>query len=256
MTTNSVRGDMAELRGESRPDARWRQVQEALRRLLESGGLSPGTSLPSERELCQRFGFSRITIRKAVDGLVAEGLIQRRHGAGTFVSRTPPPAAGERVEKSFASLSSFSEDMTARGRQPASHLLTAEEGTVMPEEALALSLSPGSKVWRFRRVRSASGESMALEHAVIPGWGLPGLEAVGSSLYAALERAGNRPVRALQRVRAVSFSPEQASLLGVAPGDPALMIERRGFLPDGRLIELTTSWYRGDAYDLVAELGG
>lgn len=239
-----------------RPEPRWWQVQQALRRTLKSGDLGPGASLPSERELCQRFGFSRITIRKAVDGLVTEGLLQRRHGAGTFVSRTPPPAAGQRVEKSFALLSSFSEDMTSRGRVPESHLLTREEGNVTPEEALALALSPGSKVWRFRRVRSASGESMALEHAVVPGWGLPGLEAVDSSLYAALERAGNRPVRALQRVRAVGFTADQAALLGVAPGDPALMIERRGFLPDGRLIELTTSWYRGDAYDLVAELGG
>lgn len=235
---------------------RWQQVQQALRRALYGGQLHPGTALPSERELCEIFGYSRITIRKAIDGMVKEGLLQRRHGAGTFISPSLPPLAGERVEKSFSVLSSFSEDMAARGRSPQSRWLAHEEGMVTPEEALALSLSPGAKVWRLRRVRYASGESMALEHAVIPGWGLPGPSAIGDSLYAALEAAGHRPVRALQRVRAVGFDANQAALIGVAPGDPALMIERRGFLPDGRAIELTTSWYRGDAYDLVAELGG
>jgi GntR family transcriptional regulator len=83
---------------------------------------------------------------------------------------------------------------------------------------------------------------------------LPGLEAVGASLYTALEAAGHRPVRALQRLRAVLFDAEQAKLLHVEAGAPGLFIERRGFLEDGRAIEMTHSWYRGDAYDFVAEL--
>ena len=62
----------------------------------------------AERELADEFGVSRITVRKALDGLVADGLLTRRQGAGTFVSG--------RVEKNFAKLTSFSEDMTARGR--------------------------------------------------------------------------------------------------------------------------------------------
>jgi GntR family transcriptional regulator len=80
------------------------------------------------------------------------------------------------------------------------------------------------------------------------------LEAVEHSLYAALERVGNRPTRALQRLRAVAFTAEQADPLHVAPGDAGLLIERRGFLKDGRASEFTLSYYRGDAYDLVAEL--
>ena len=70
----------------------------------------------------------------------------------------------------------------------------------------------------------------------------------------ALEATGNRPVRALQRLRAALCDAERAALLGVEVGAPVLYIERRGFLADGRVIEATTSWYRGDAYDFVAEL--
>ena len=74
------------------------------------------------------------------------------------------------------------------------------------------------------------------------------------SLYEALNAAGTRPVRALQRLRAVLFDEQKAKLMGVEPGAPGLLIERRGFLEDGRAVEMTQSWYRGDAYDFVAEL--
>jgi GntR family transcriptional regulator len=95
---------------------------------------------------------------------------------------------------------------------------------------------------------------MALEYATVPAFALASPEAVESSLYEALEQTGYRPTRALQRLRAVLFTPEEAELLSVRPGDPGLLIERRGFLPDGRIVEVTRSWYRGDAYDFVAEL--
>ena len=88
----------------------------------------------------------------------------------------------------------------------------------------------------------------------MPGFCLDSKEDVETSLYEALERHGHRPVRALQRLRAVSFAEEQARLLGVAEGAPGLLIERRGFLRDGRAVEFTQSYYRGDAYDFVAEL--
>ena len=95
---------------------------------------------------------------------------------------------------------------------------------------------------------------MALEYSTVPGFCLPSKEAVESSLYEALAASGHRPARALQRLRAVLFTDEQAKLLGVSEGAPGLLIERRGFLRDGRAVEFTQSYYRGDAYDFVAEL--
>jgi GntR family transcriptional regulator len=159
-----------------------------------------------------------------------------------------------RVEKNFSKLTSFSEDMRARGRNPRSVWLRKSAGTVTPEEALTLRSSPGTPVYRFHRIRFADDAPMALEYATILASCLPSLEAVESSLYAALERSGNRPVRALQRLRAVLFSAEQAGLLQAKENDPGLLVERLGFLKDGRAAEFTQSFFRGDIYDFVAEL--
>ncbi|MGN6422082.1 MAG: GntR family transcriptional regulator [Asticcacaulis sp.] len=230
------------------PAPLYMQLQKILRDAIVTRLLSPEAAIPPERDLADEFGVSRLTVRKAVDGLVEEGLITRRRGAGTFVAA--------RVEKSFSKLSSFSEDMISRGRKPHSEWLNRSQGAVTPEESLSLGLSPGSLVYRFQRLRFADGQTMALEYSTIPGYCLPSLDSVGESLYAALQAAGQRPVRALQRLRAVAFGPEQAQLLGVRVGDPGLFIERRGFLADGRAAEFTHSWYRGDAYDVVAELNG
>lgn len=225
----------------------YQQLQRALRAAIDKKILSPDDALPAERDLAEDFSISRITVRKALDGLVSEGLLTRRHGAGTFV-------AG-RVEKNFSMLTSFSEDMTARGRVPHSEWLRRADGAVTPEESLTLGLSPGTRVYRFHRIRFADGAPMSLEYATVPAFALPNLNAVQDSLYAALERSGHRPKRALQRLRAVLFTAEQARLLEANEGDAGLLVERRGFLADGRPVEISQSFYRGDTYDFVAELG-
>ena len=224
----------------------YQQLQRALRQAIETRVLGPDDALPPERDLAREFGVSRITVRKALEGLVGEGLLVRRQGSGTFVCA--------RVEKNFSKLTSFSEDMRARGRTPRSVWLRKSAGTVTPEEALTLRASPGTPVYRFHRIRFADDAPMSLEYATILASCLPSLEAVESSLYTALESAGNRPVRALQRLRAVLFTAEQAKLLQAKERDAGLLVERLGFLLDGRAMEFTQSFYRGDTYDFVAEL--
>src|ERR1700753_4296065 len=205
--------------------------------------LGPDDALPAERDLATEFSVSRITVRKAIDGLVGEGLLVRRQGSGTFVVA--------RVEKNFSKLTSFSEDMRARGRTPRSVWLQRSEGTVTPEEAIALRSSPGTPVFRFHRIRIANDAPMSIEYATILASCLPSLDAVETSLYEALERAGNRPVRALQRLRAVLLTGAQAKLLQAKEKDAGLLVERLGFLKDGNAMEFTQSWYRGDNYDFV-----
>ena len=100
----------------------YQQLQRALRQAIETRVLGPDDALPPERDLAADFNVSRITVRKAIDGLVNEGLLVRRQGSGTFV-RT-------RVEKNFSKLTSFSEDMRARGRNPRSVWLRKTTGTV------------------------------------------------------------------------------------------------------------------------------
>ena len=222
------------------------QLQALIGNAIAKGLIGRGDAIPAEREVADAYGVSRITVRKAIEGLVEGGLLSRRRGMGTFV-------AG-RVEKSFSKLSSFSEDMVARGRVPSSSWVTRAAGAVDPEEAMALGLSPGEPVLRFQRIRYADEVPMAFEASTIAGYCLPSIEAVGDSLYEALDAAGHRPVRALQRLRAVPFGAEHARMLGVDTGHPGLLIERRAFLRDGRAVEVTRSYYRGDSYDFVAEL--
>ncbi|RYD47957.1 MAG: GntR family transcriptional regulator [Sphingomonadales bacterium] len=229
------------------PTPLYLQLQKGLRNAIENRVVQADSAIPTERELAEEFDISRITVRKAVDGLVSDGLLSRRRGAGTFV-------VAPRVEKNFSRLTSFSEDMVSRGRRPHSAWVSKSEGAVTPEEAMSLGVSPGTSVYRFHRLRFADDLPMALEFSTVPGYCLASVDAVGASLYEALDQAGHLPVRALQRLRAINFSAEHAEALGVATGDAGLFIERRGFLVDGRTAEFTQSYYRGDVYDLVAEL--
>ena len=196
--------------------------------------------------MASELGVSRVTVRKAMAGLVEEGLLVQRQGAGTFVSH--------RMEQPLSRLTGFTEDIQARGLRPGVKWLDRSVGTATPEEALALDLSPGAKVSRLYRIRTADDKPMCLEHTTVPRRALPHPETVETSLYVVLGRADLRPVRALQRLRAALFEVEQAHLLGVQPGSACLYIERRSYLKGGRPIEFVRSHYRGDAYDFVAEL--
>jgi len=224
----------------------YQQLQRTLRDAIDKRILDADDALPAERDLAADFSVSRITVRKAIKGLVSEGLLVRQHGSGTFVR--------PRVEKNFSKLTSFSEDMRARGRTPKSVWLHKGAGAVTPEEALALRLSPGTPVFRFHRIRFADDAPMAIEYATVVASCLGSVEAVKSSLYEALEQTGNRPVRALQRLRAVLLNAEQAERLGAQERDAGLLVERLGFLADRRAVEFSQSYYRGDTYDFVAEL--
>ncbi|MBT0667961.1 GntR family transcriptional regulator [Novosphingobium profundi] len=223
------------------------QLQKLIRDAISTGILEQNEMIPPERDLATFYSVSRITVRKTIGGLVEEGLLTRRRGSGTFVAST-------RVEKNFSKLTSFSEDMVARGKRPSSKWVSRTSGTVNSDEAMALGLAPGSTVHRFTRIRFADEAPLALEFSTIPGYCMDDPEAIGESLYEALARGGNRPVRALQRLRAVPFGAEYAKLLDVDTGHAGFLIERHGFKADGRVVEFTRSYYRGDIYDFVSEL--
>jgi GntR family transcriptional regulator len=224
----------------------YQQLQRRLRDAIEARVIGADDALPAERELAEDLAISRITVRKAIDGLVREGVLVRRRGSGTFVSN--------RVEKNFSKLTAFSEDMRARGRKPHSVWLDRAAGTVTPEEALTLRSSPGTPVYRFHRIRFADDVPMALEYATVLASCLPSVDAVETSLYEALGRTDNRPVRALQRLRAVLLASPQAQLLKAQEKDAGLLVARVGFLKDGRAVEFSQSFYRGEVFDFVAEL--
>lgn len=225
------------------------RLQDRIRAAIETGGLKPLDALPGERDIAESFQVSRVTVRKALAGLVESGLLRQRQGSGTFVA--PPP---QRVEQALSRLTSFSEDMRLRGLAPTVRWLARGTSLASPQEAMRLSLSPSDTVCRLRRLRLAGGVPMAIELATIPTRFLPDPHLVETSLYDVLAARGSLPVRALQRLCAANLGAEDAALLEVAPGAAALAIDRLSFLETGTPVEFTQSWYRGDAYDFVAEL--
>ncbi len=224
----------------------YRRLHRVLRDAIDNHVLDPHEALPAERDMAEAFNISRITVRKALRDLAEEGRVVRLQGAGTFVA--------PRKDNGSAKLTGFHEEMRARGLEPSDIWLDRSEGEATPSESLALGLSPGEPVFRFSRIRCADSVPVALEYTTAPAFALPSIDAVEASLYESLKSAGHRPVRALQRLRAVAFTPEQSRLLNTEDKHCGLLIERRAFLRDGRSVEVTQSYYRGDAYDFVAEL--
>ena len=225
----------------------YQQLARHLRQLIARGALRPEAPLPAERELAERLNVSRVTLRKALQELVEDGLIDQRPRAGTYVRRI-------HVEQALSVLTGFTEDMNSRGLEPASHWLSRSIGLATPEESLALTLAAGDSVSRLWRIRLIDGSPIALELAAIPCRFLPDPLVVDNSLYDTLRRLGHPPHRALQRLSAIVLNPQQAEMLNAPAGAPALYIERRTFLANGCPLEFVRSQYRGDAYEFVVEL--
>ena len=224
------------------------RLRRAVREAVDKGQLLPGQALPAERVMAEELGISRLTVRKAIEGLVSDGLLVNRRGAGNFISG--------RIDQNVARLSSFSEDMRARGRSARSIWLKRSEGRATPEEALHLRLPAGDPVYRFHRLRYADDVPMCIEYATVDASCLPRPEAVDASIYEALERVNARPVRATQRLSAMLLDADQAELLQARPGEACFAVQRLAFARDGRAVEFCHSYFRGDLYHFFAELNG
>jgi GntR family transcriptional regulator len=220
------------------------QLREIMSDLIASR--EPGASLPSERELAERYGIARMTVRTEIDRLVADGRVYRIHGRGTFV-------AAPRVTQAMT-LSSFSEDMRERGHMPGSQVLACHVVVATTAIAGRLEVADGSRVIRIHRVRTADGEPMAVEEAFLPADRFAGLDQADlehGSLFDLLDdQFGVRLATAEQRVVATSFDDTQAHLLDVEPGDPGLLFDTTGRDGVGAPIYTARTWYRGDRYEI------
>jgi GntR family transcriptional regulator len=225
------------------------QLKRWIENAVSRGAVKPGDALPSERDLATKVDVSRVTVRKAVQQLVRDGVLVQRHGSGTFVAPQQ-----SRVEQSLSQLTSFTEDMARRGMAVRAIWLDRGIYVPSPEETVILGLSPGERVARIARLRLTGDAPLAIERATLSSLTLPDPESISSSLYEHLEKSGNRPVRAIQRIRAANLGEDDARLLQIPAGAAALHVERIAYLPSGKVVELTRSVYRGDTYDFVAEL--
>jgi GntR family transcriptional regulator len=226
-----------------------RETRERVLELVEP--LSVGDAIPAERQLGIDLGVSRLTVRAALDELVREGYLVRRRGAGTFVAE-PKVAKG-------IDISSFSDDMRARGLTPGSRTLDLRTELAGARLGRILHVSPSEQILSVKRLRLADGDPMAVEllHTIaslVPGLTAQDLEE--NSFYELLSnRYGISIVGGTQTVEPTVTNEEESSVLGVPLHSPALLFERVTRSSTGELVEFTSSTYRGDRYRLVTEIG-
>jgi GntR family transcriptional regulator len=226
------------------------RVYRAVADEIASGRLRAGDRLPAERTLGARHGVSRATVRRAIAELAGHGLVERPERRRAFV-------AGERLTEPPNALLSFTELGQRRGLVATARLL---ERSIRPASLLdadGFDVAPGAPLIRLRRLRFLDGEAIAVDEAVVPLALAPGLaeaDVATLSLYDALEAAGRPPTTAEYDVTAIAAGEPEAALLGLAPGAPALLANTRSRDADGRLLEVSTTVYRGDRYRFQATL--
>jgi GntR family transcriptional regulator len=207
--------------------------------------LEVGDALPSERDLAEDLGVSRMTARRALSELMDEGRVSRAVGRGTFV-------AEPRIRLPIQ-LTSFTDDMTARGLTPGAHTISFVTGTPSGPVAEALDLEPGDVVHVVTRLRTADDVPMAIERVHLVASLAPDLSRAdleNHSLYAYLvKRHGIVVDGGMETIRAKHPTAGDARLLQVAPRDAVLHLTRTSTWR-GRVVEYTVSSYRGDRYEL------
>ncbi|MGK7379677.1 GntR family transcriptional regulator [Planococcus sp. 1R117A] len=226
------------------------QIEEELKRRIERGEFPIGTAIPSERELTELFGVSRMTVRQSVTNLVNEGLLYREKGRGTFV-------ASPKVEQPLNGLTSFTEDMKARGLTPRNKVINFKKGSPEPDIAKELQLGHGEEVYTVERIRYANEKPMAIERTYLPVKLFPQLseEALAGSLYSLIEQEQKLAIsHASQRMEAALVKQEEAELLQIGMPAAILIIERVSYLASGVPFEVVRSTYRADRYKFITEI--
>ncbi len=229
----------------------YRRIQADLRERVAGGELPPGTQVETEQELMAHYGVSRATVRQALSGLVAEGLLEIRRGRGTFVH-------GAALEHRLGGFYTFSREIERHGMRPGTRVqdLGVEPAAAVVAEGLGLAI--GTPVVALSRVRLADDQPIVSETSYLPAARFKGLEELDlseASLYETLTtRFGVRPVRARETFVPVSLDDDDASILGGEPGDPVLSVERTTYDADGVIIEFCQSILRADRYRYSVEL--
>lgn len=228
------------------------QIKDYIRLNIQAGVFPENSRIPSERQLAEQFQVSRLTVSKAINELIQEGLLHSHVGKGTFVSST-------KIEQELRTLTSFTEEMIRRGQRPSSRVLYAAVEPASSEVTKALLLPAGTKIIVLKRVRLADNQPVALETSAIVAAICPGIvdkhDFSQESLYQVLrEECGIRIAYARQTFESRQATPEEQEALHLDPHTPILGITRVTYNAQEQPIEYVRSAYRGDRYKFNAIL--
>jgi GntR family transcriptional regulator len=229
----------------------YRQIQVDMRERIERGELAPGAQVETEVELMARYGVSRATVRQALSGLVAEGMLEIRRGRGTFVH-------GAALEHRLGGFYTFSREIERHGMRPGTRVRQIGVEPADGEVADGLGLAPGTQVVALSRVRLADEQPIVSETSYLPSARFAHLEDIDfseASLYETLSGTyGVRPMRARESFVPVLLTVDEALVLGGDSGDPVLSVERTTYDSDGVIIEFCQSILRADRYRYSVEM--
>src|SRR5499427_8444587 len=227
------------------------RVETVLAAEITDGQLKIGQQLPTEDSLIERFGVSRITVRRAIQNLVSRGLVEIRRGKGTFV-------AEPKITQDLTELSGFVEDMHAVGRKPTARVLGREIVPADSTVATQLALTRGERVVRIRRVRLADGIPISFDETFLPleiGKKVITNNLKVEPIFSILERRYDVPlIEADYKLDAVAAEAEVAAALKIKQRSPVFRIERTSYSEGGRPVDYERLHYRGDLAQFVTRL--
>lgn len=222
------------------------QIEEEIQSMIESGILKSGDLLPSEREIAEKYNISRMTVRQAINNLVNKGLIYRKRGKGSFIT-------GKKLEHDLSGLTSFTEDMAQHGKKPSNLIISIK--TITDDAFISSKLKTDIKdeIYKFKRLRKADDEPIALETVFTPKKlvGTLNHSDILVSFYQFLEKKLNMKIDyGKQTIEASLANQEEIKYLNIKKGDPILLMRRISFLKDKKNtpIEYVKSAYRADKY--------
>ena len=223
------------------------QVRQGLMDDLVSGRLTPGTKLPNENEIAERFGVSRATVREAVLGLLQAGYLTRRHGSGTYVMKAP------RSRHALDTTVSYTAMIREAGHEPSVTVISKLAREPSEVERSRLDLPDGERVLELERVRMADQRPVIYSRDRIPAALVADVpdEAFDGSVYTVLETVGCGVLRASAELLPTLADAKLARLLEVKRGAPLLHIDQVDYDARGRAVMLSLEWHVADAFELI-----
>lgn len=221
------------------------QLENIIREKIENEEYKVDEKIPSERNLSDQFNLSRMTVSKAINNLVEEGILYRKRGRGTFVAK-------KKVDF-FPDLMGFAENMIRKGMKPSSKVIS--QNVILPNSIICnkLKISDKEKVILTERIRLVDDEIIALEKSFVPysiGKKLLDIDLSKESIYRLLNNEGHKPTKAQQEIGAILSNEDMSNLLQIEEGSAILKRERVTFSKE-RPIEFSLNFYRGDRYSMT-----
>lgn len=229
---------------------RYMQVMNYYIPLIKSGKLKEGDKMPTEEEICQLFNISRITVRKALDGLMQSGYIYKQQGKGSYVTT-------KKTGFQLDHLKGFSEEMRLLGKEPSSKIISFDITDPSDRAVQALRLETNQKIYLLERLRSADGQPISIERVYLPFHRFPTLQSaeLAGSLYEVLQyQYGCVSHHAQQQILAGLATDEEAAILGIKSGAAVLRTYRTTCEQNGTAFEYVEATYRGDQYQFNVTL--